>query len=104
MIKVSDRFFTLSNPINGTLSSIEAAATTIISNDPSRTSTYTLIPLDPTQPCGFTVNARTVDNTTATIYGKKTSTTERTITSNITVMGNRHGVTAEIPITYTLIA
>jgi len=103
-IKVSDRFFTLSNPINGSLSSVDSAATTILPSDPSRMATYTLLATDPTQPIGFTVSARSIDTTTATIYGKKTSATERTITSNITVIGNRHGVTLELPVTYTLLA
>jgi len=103
-IKVSDRFFTLSNSINGSLTTAEAAFTTITANDPSRMATYTLTPTNPEQPLGFTVNARSVDTTTATIYGKKTSATERTITSNITVIGNRHGVTLNLPVSYTLIS
>lgn len=103
-IKVPDRFFTLSNPINGSLSTVDAASTTIVSSDPSRMATYTIVLSDPTQPIGFTVNTRSIDSTTATIYGKKTSATERTITSNITVIGNRHGVTLDLPVTYTLLA
>ena len=75
-----------------------------MSSDPSRMATYTIVLSDPTQPIGFTVNARSIDSTTATIYGKKTSATERTITSNITVIGNRHGVTLDLPVTYTLLA
>jgi len=103
-IKVSDRFFTLTNPINGSLSTVAAAATTIIPSDPSRIATYTIVLTDPTQPVGFTVSARSIDTTTATIYGKKTSSTERTITSSITVIGNRHGITLELPVTYRLLA
>lgn len=103
-IKVPDRFFTLSNSTNGSLTTAEAAFTTISANDPSRMATYTLTPTNPEQPIGFTVNVRSLDNTTATIYGKKTSATERTITSSITVIGNRHGVTLDLPVTYTLIA
>lgn len=103
-IKVSDRFFVLTNAINGVLTSPEAARTSISSGDPARTATYILSLTEPTQPCGFTIAARAIDNTTATVYGKKTSSTERTITSSITVTGNRHGTTLEIPVTYTLIA
>jgi len=103
-IKVPDRFFTLSNSTNGSLTTVEAAFATIVANDPSRMATYTLTPTNPEQPIGFTVNVRSLDNTTATIYGKKTSATERTITSNITVIGNRHGVTLNLPVSYTLIS
>ena len=103
-IKVSDRFFTLSNPINGTLTTSDAAISTIVASDPSRIATYVLSVADPAQPVGFTINVRSLDSATKTVYGKKTGTSERTITSSVTVVGNRHGVTLDIPSTYTFVA
>ena len=103
-IKISDRFFVLSNAVNGILTSPDAARATISQGDPGRTATYTFSVTDPTQPIGFTVSARSLDNTTKSVYGKKTSSTERTITSTMTVMGNRHGVTIEIPVSYVVIS
>lgn len=99
-IRVSDRFFVLTNPINGVLTSSDAARSSISQGDPNRTAVYIFSVTDPTQPLGFTVNARSLDASTKAVYGKKTSTSERTISSVITVVGNRHGTTVDIPVTY----
>lgn len=96
MIKVSDRFFTLSNPGNGSLTSTDAARSTISAGDPNRTASYMFSVTDPTQPISFTVNARSLDATTKAIYGKKTNERERTISSTISVVGNRHGSTIDL--------
>jgi len=103
-IKVSDRFCTINSAVNGTLTTPEAARSTIVASDPSRTSTYILSVRQPSQTVSFTVSARAIDPTTAAVYGKRTSSTQRTITTYITVSGNRHGVTVDIPVTYTLIS
>jgi len=103
-IKVPDRFFVLSTAVNGSLSSIDAAKSTIASGDPGRIATYVLSVNDTTQPCGFTIAAKNLDSATKTVYGKKTGTEQRTITSTITIMGNRHGVTADVPVSFTCIA
>lgn len=99
-IKVSDRFFVVHTPVNGSLSSIDAAKSTIASGDPGRIATYVLSVNDTTQPCGFTIEAKVLDSATKTVYGKKTGASERTITSNLSITGNRHGITRDIPITY----
>lgn len=99
-IKISDRFFTLSNPVNGVITSTDAARSSISQGDPNRTAVYIFSVTDPTQPIGITVNARSLDATTKSVYGKKTSASERTISSVMTVIGNRHGTSIDIPITY----
>lgn len=99
-IKVSDRFCVLSNAVNGVLTSTDAARSTVMSGDPNRVATYLFSVRDPLQPIGFTVNARALDSTTRTIYGKKTSATERTISTTLTVTGNRFGTHIAIPISY----
>jgi len=99
-VKISDRFFTISNAVNGVITSSDAARSSISQGDPNRTAVYIFSVTDPTQPIGFTVNARSLDATTKAVYGKKTSASERTITSVISVIGNRHGTSVDIPVTY----
>lgn len=103
-INVSDRFCVINNPVNGFLTSPDAARNSVSITDPARMATYILRVDSPTRPVGFTITARNIDQTTASIYGKKTSATERTITTTVTVTGNRHGTSVAIPVTYTLIA
>jgi len=99
-VKISDRFFTISNAVNGVITSSDAARSSISQGDPNRTAVYIFSVTDPTQPIGFTVSARSLDATTKAVYGKKTSASERTITSVISVIGNRHGTSVDIPVTY----
>lgn len=103
-IRISDRFFILSNAVNGVLTTPEAARATISQGDPARTATYVFSVVDPAQPISFNVTARSLDNTTKSVYGKRTSTFERTITSTMTVVGNRHGVTLDVPVTYVVVS
>ena len=97
---MSDRFFIIRSASNGTLSSVDSAKSTISRGDPGRIATYVLSVNDTTQPCSFVIEAKSLDSTTKTVYGKKTGAAQRTITSSMTVVGNRHGVTKDIPITY----
>ena len=103
-IRVSDRFCVISNPTNGSLSSIDAARSTISSGDPGRIATYVLSVNDTTQVCSFTIQAKTLDNTTKTVYGKKTGVSERTINFNLSITGNRHGITKDVPVSYVFTA
>lgn len=103
-IKVSDRFFVVDKATNGSISSTDAAKSTIASGDPGRIATYVLSVNDTAQPCGFTISAKVLDNATKSVYGKKTGASERTITSNISITGNRHGITKDIPISYKFLA
>ena len=103
-IKVSDRFCVISSPINAVLTTPDAARSTISNSDPNRTATYLLSVIDPSQQVGFTISARNIDGTTASIYGKRIDSTQRTITTYLTITGNRHGITLDIPVTYTLIS
>jgi hypothetical protein len=105
-IKVSDRFFEISmaNGGTGTLSAPDLARNLANAGDPNRTATYTLtLPKgSTTTQISFDVRARPIDNTTLTVYGKRTeSSSVRTITSYITVIGERHGCSITIPVTYT---
>jgi hypothetical protein len=50
------------------------------------------------------VTAKSIDNTALTVYGKRVSGVNvktRTINSYITVVGEQHGPTINIPATYT---
>lgn len=100
-IKVSDRFFTLDTPVGGPLTS-DTSKNMVNSGDPNRISTYTFTTTTKsTTSISFTVSARsTIDNTTLSIYGKNTGTGTRKITSYITVIGEKHGCTIDIPVTY----
>ena len=98
-IKISDRFFMIDNPIGGTLTSNNL----LNSGDPNRITTYTFTTTTKsTTSISFTVSAKsTIDNTTLSVYGKNTgSGTSRKITSYITVIGEKHGCTIDIPVTY----
>jgi hypothetical protein len=50
----------------------------------------------------FNVRARNIDNTTLSIYGRRidSGSSIRQINSYITVVGERHGCTLDIPVTY----
>lgn len=100
-IKVSDRFFTIDTPVGGILTQPDIARNLVNAGDPNRTAVYTFSTNTGTQTSiSFTVRARNIDNTTLSIYGKKTSASERQITSYITVIGERHGCTLDIPVSY----
>jgi hypothetical protein len=101
-IKVSDRFFTIENEIGGKLSQPELAKNLANSADPNRTATYIFTTTGNQTSISFDVRARNIDNTTLSIYGKRVSSTssERQISSYITVRGTRHGCTVDIPVTY----
>jgi len=100
-IKVSDRFFTIDTPVGGTLTS-DTSRNLTNTGDPNRISTYTFkTSTKSTTSITFTVSARsTIDNTTLSIYGKNTGNGTRLITSYITVIGEKHGCTIDIPVTY----
>lgn len=98
-IKVSDRFFTIDTPVGGKLTTPDIARNLINAGDPNRTAVYTFT--TQASSIAFTVRAKNIDNTTLSIYGKRISSTQRQITSYITVVGERHGCTIDIPVTYT---
>lgn len=100
-IKISDRFFVVENPVGGTLTQADVARNMVNSGDPSRTATYTFTSSPPSTSISFTVRAKNIDNTTLSIYGKRITSSKRQITSYITVIGERHGCSIDIPITYT---
>lgn len=100
-IKISDRFFSIDTPVGGVLTS-DVSSNLVNSGDPNRIATYTLkTSSSTTTSISFNVNAKsTIDNTTLSIYGKNTGSGTRKITSYITVIGEKHGCTVDIPITY----
>jgi hypothetical protein len=102
-IKVSDRFFTIDTPVGGTLTQPDIARNLVNAGDPNRIATYTFQTLTGTQTkISFNVKARNIDNTTLSVYGKRIDSTSSTrqINSYITVVGERHGCTIDIPVTY----
>lgn len=102
-IKVSDRFFTISNPVGGSLTQPDTARNLVNAGDPNRIATYTFTTnSSTTTSIIFTVQARNIDNTTLSVYGKRidSTTSTRQINSYITVVGERHGCTVDIPVTY----
>ena len=102
-IKVSDRFFALSTDNNGNLSAPSKASSLISAGDPNRIAVYEFNTNGLTTPTTITFNvqARSIDSTTLSIYGKRTgSGNERQINSYITITGMRHGCTLDIPISY----
>lgn len=98
-IKVSDRFFVLKNSSSGAGGSLNE--TPVLSNDPSRIATYKFSTSRNSSSITFDVLARsTIDNTTLSIYGKNNGSA-RVITSYVTVIGENHGCSIDIPVTYT---
>jgi hypothetical protein len=97
-IKISDRFFKIDTPIGGTLTSNNL----VNSGDTNRIATYTFTTKNSASTSiSFTVTAKsTIDNTTLSVYGRATGNLTRKITSYITVTGERHGCTIDIPVTY----
>lgn len=102
-IKVSDRFFTITNPVGGTLTQPDTARSLVNAGDPNRIATYTFTTGNSTTTSiVFTVQARNIDNTTLSVYGKRidSASATRQINSYITVTGERHGCSIDIPVTY----
>jgi len=97
-ISVSDRFFTI-NPLPGSELVSSDAASLINPGDPNRTAQYKLSTTQTN--FGFRVIANNIDQTTLSVYGKLNSSNQRVITSYITVTGDRHGCSINIPVTYT---
>lgn len=102
-IKVPDRFLYLSNPGGGgTLTSPDVAKNSVDAGDPNRIATYTFITSPGQTSVLFDVNIRGIDNTTLSVYGKLTGVNNnRVINTFITVVGNNHGCTIDVPVTYT---
>lgn len=103
-IKVSDRFFSLDTPSGGVLTPPDVARSLINAGDPNRTAVYTYtIDTATRTSITFNITARNIDNTTLSVYGKRIDSTSatRVINSYITIMGERHGCTLDIPVTYT---
>jgi len=101
-IKISDRFFTLDSPKGGLLTA-NAAVSLVNAGDPNRTATYTFtVDASNTTGISFNVTARNIDNTTLSIYGKRIDSTSSTrqIISNMSVVGEQHGCTLDVPIIY----
>jgi hypothetical protein len=101
LIKVPDRFFTIDTAINGKLTQPDIARTSVDSGDPNRVATYRFTTTTSVTTIAFSVTARNIDNTVLSIYGKRASGNYRTINSYITVVGEQHGCTVDIPVTYT---
>jgi peptidoglycan hydrolase-like protein with peptidoglycan-binding domain len=102
-IKVSDRFFTLDTPVGGRLTAPDIARNLVNAGDPNRIATYTFTTETSTQTTiSFNVKAKNIDNTTLSVYGKRidSASSTRQINSYITVIGERHGCSIDIPVTY----
>lgn len=102
-IKVSDRFFTIDSPVGGNLTQPDVARNLVNAGDPNKIAVYTFTTSSSTQTSiSFNVKARNIDNTTLSVYGKRiaTNSSVRQINSYITVVGERHGCTLDIPVTY----
>ena len=103
LIKVPDRFFTIDSPTGGKLTQPDVARTSVDSGDPNRIATYRFTTTTSnTTNISFNVTAQSIDNTTLSIYGKRVSgdSKSRTIYSYITVVGEQHGCTIDIPVSY----
>ena len=103
LIKVPDRFFTIDSPNGGKLTQPDVARTSVDSGDPNRIATYRFTTTaSNTTTISFNVTAQSIDNTTLSIYGKRVSGNDksRTIYSYITVVGEQHGCTIDIPVSY----
>jgi hypothetical protein len=101
-IKVPDRFFSITKPGQGTLTSPTSAATTVDAGDPNRVATYVYTTSQATDFITFDVVPQNIDNTALTVYGKNTGVAnQKVINSYITVIGEQHGSTLQIPVTYT---
>jgi hypothetical protein len=102
-IKVPDRFLYLTNPGGGaSLTQPDVAMNSVDAGDPNRVATYTFTATANQTSITFDINVRSIDNTTLTIYGKRTgSSSQRVINTYITVVGLQHGPTIDIPVTYT---
>jgi len=103
-IRVSDRFFFLNGGTGGTLDNSSTASLTVSPGDPNRIALYNFTVTNNSTSITFNVNHRTIDNTTLSVYGKRTSTTassQRKIESYITVTGEKYGSTISIPVSYT---
>lgn len=102
-IKVSDRFFVVDTPVGGTLTQPDIARNLVNVGDPNRVAVYTFTTLASNQTSiSFNIKARNIDNTTLSIYGKRIDSTSSTrqINSFITVVGEKHGCTLDIPVSY----
>jgi hypothetical protein len=103
-IKVSDRFFTVDAASGGQLTQPDIARNLVNAGDPNRTATYTFTTVTENQTSiSFNVKAKNIDNTALSVYGKRIDSTSSTrqISSYITVIGERHGCSIDIPVTYT---
>jgi len=101
-IKVPDRFFSIGNAVNGSLTAPGRASASIDAGDSNRVATYTYSLRQTSDYIQFEIAPQSIDNTTLSIYGKRTGVSnERTISSYIVVVGNQHGCTLNIPVTYT---
>lgn len=94
-IEISDRFFTLAASGTSAVSNLVEP----VSGDPNRTKRYKLVTGGNIN-FAITVNRRTIDDTTLSIYGKWNGTS-RKITSYMTIIGRKFGTTLSIPVTYT---
>jgi hypothetical protein len=101
-IAVSDRFFTITDSGMGRITAPAVGSSMINAGDPNRTVTYTYTVTNNSTSISFVVTAKNIDNTTLSVYGKRINSTSSTreITSYITVTGERHGCTINIPVTY----
>jgi hypothetical protein len=102
-IKVSDRFFVIDTPIGGKLTQPDIARNLVNTGDPNRIAVYTFTAdTSNMTSISFNIRARNIDNTTLSIYGRRIDSTSSTrqINSYVTVVGERHGCTLDIPVTY----
>lgn len=102
-IKVSDRFFYIDTPIGGRLTQPDIARNLVNAGDPNRVATYTFTTDSSTQTSiSFNVRPKNIDNATLSVYGKlvDSNASTRQITSYITVVGERHGCSIDIPVVY----
>lgn len=83
------------------MTSADVAKNSIDAGDPNRVAYYTYVTSPGQTSISFDVFVRGIDNTTLSVYGKRTGVgNDRVITTYITVVGNNHGPTLDIPVTY----
>jgi len=96
VIKISDRFFYLANEKGGTLEQMGS----VDPGDPNRIATYKFKTVANTSNISFDILSRPIDSTTLSIYGRRTSSSQRTISSYVTVIGVRHGAMTTFEVSY----
>lgn len=92
-VALSSRFLSLTGVDNAT------APTGNVSSDANRTKTYAITVADPGS-FSIKIASNPIDSTTLSIYGQKIDSTQRRITTYVTLT-NELGISYSVPVTYT---